>query len=110
VRVTNPNGTSATSAADQFTYTGAGAVPAPGPAVVPPVLAATCPRVPDLSRRTIRGARRYMDRAGCNVPLRVGRRVPLRQNRRRRVKSQTPAPGTATAGPVTINMGYLPKK
>jgi len=103
VHVVNPAGTSATSAADTFTYTGT----PPGPGVIPP-LPATCPRVPDLSRRTIRGARRKMDRAGCNVPLRVGRRVPIKPNRRRRVKSQTPAPGASTSGPVTINMGYLP--
>jgi hypothetical protein len=105
VRVVNPNGTSPTTAADQFTYTPTPLPPGGGPGA--PGAGPTCPKVSQLRRRTIRGARRYMNRDGCNVPLRVGRRVPLKPGHRRRVVSQRPAPGTATSGPVTINMGYI---
>jgi uncharacterized repeat protein (TIGR01451 family) len=67
----------------------------------------TCPRVPDLLHRTLRGARRRMDRLGCDVPLRVAERVPPRRHRRRRIVAQTPAEGAATSGPVTVTLGYL---
>jgi hypothetical protein len=104
VHVVTGNGTSPSTAADVFNYTTAGG--GGGGGGTPPA-AAKCPHVPNLNHRTLRGARKYMDRAGCNVSLKLANHLPRKHHKRRRVVSQTPASGSSTDGAVTVTMGYL---
>jgi hypothetical protein len=70
--------------------------------------AASCRQVPPLVGRTLAGARSMLLLYGCHAPLRVASAVPLRDDRRRRIVSQTPATGRPATGAVTVRLGYLP--
>jgi hypothetical protein len=94
VRVGNVTGLSPTGTAARFTFTVTPPAVDTTAAAAPPPAARRliCPRVPDLRRHTLRGARRMLLRDGCHVWLRFqGRaRRPPSHVLRQSVKPGTP--------------------